>query len=66
MQEEAWSEDKPTRTLQAVIQELSQEQDQNRIRQLAQELNDAMLAEERRKVRQRLGRNRNSYIAIER
>jgi len=38
-----------------IVRQLTQEQDRFRVVELAHKLNEAMLAEEREKVRQRLG-----------
>ena len=38
-----------------IVKQLTQEQDRFRVAELAHKLNDAMIAEEREKVRRRLG-----------
>lgn len=43
-----------------IVKQLTQEQDRYRVVELASKLNEAMLAEEREKVRQRLGVGRSS------
>lgn len=46
-----------------IVKQLTQEQDRFRVVELARKLNEAMLAEEREKVRQRLGVRR-SNVAL--
>src|SRR6266568_8501495 len=46
--------EKPTHAWEEIAKQLNQEQDRSRVAELAQKLNQAMLAEEREKVRQRL------------
>jgi membrane-bound lytic murein transglycosylase MltF len=41
-----------------IVKQLTQEQDRSRVAELAHKLNEAMLAEEREKVRRRLGVDR--------
>jgi hypothetical protein len=43
-----------------IVQQLTQEQDRFRVAELAHKLNEAMLAEEREKVRPRLGITRSN------
>lgn len=43
-----------------IVQQLTQEQDRFRVAELAHKLNEAMLAEEREKVRRRLGITRSN------
>lgn len=43
-----------------IVKQLTQEQDRFRVVELARKLNEAMLAEEREKVRQRLGVGRSN------
>ncbi len=47
--------EKPTHAWEEIAKQLNQEQDRSRVAELAQKLSEAMLAEEREKVRQRLG-----------
>jgi len=48
--------EKPPRTWQAIARQVEQEQDVNKMLELSAELDQALLEEERRKVRRRLGR----------
>jgi len=45
---------KTTQAWKEIVKQLTQEQDRFRVAELAHKLNEAMLAEEREKVRQRL------------
>ena len=46
---------KTTQAWKEIVKQLTQEQDRSRVAELAHKLNEAMLAEEREKVRVRLG-----------
>ena len=47
--------ERTARAWEEIVKQLNQEQDRCRVAELAHKLNEAMLAEEREKVRRRLG-----------
>ena len=54
----------PLRPWQAIVEKIEQETDPAKIAELAKELNDAMITEEREKVKHRLGISADRHLGL--